>query len=1217
MEVIFADGASMIVDGELVARGKFSQPIMFKPTVGIPAVNWGQIKFTSSGANAIYDSTGEYIGGSIMEFCTIELAGSAGLPAVSSESIAPFITNCTVKNNSKIGISIIRANTEVRFVGNNVDNNGDVGLMVSDSTNVIIENNTITGNFASGPNSGGGGIFLNSVINTVIASNTIKGNTATGVNDGGGLRIGATTATVTSNTISDNSTDANGGGLWMNITDSAAIVSNTITSNIGREGGAIFINVTENSISVTENEFSNNQTINSISSGALSIKGNVVINNNNILNNSGFALANEDLRGTVGKDAKLNWWGTTNTVAIANSILDSSIDATRGTVVFEPISTGVFVFTATTTTTIATTSTTISTTTTTLLLVTTTTLSQAPTTTSLILTTTTAPTTTTTLAPVTSTTLIATTTLLPVTTTTLSQAPTTTALTPTTTLAPVTSTTLVSTTTTRPTLTTTTRLTLTTTTTNSIVTTTTFPDNDVALTAEFKTDVIGGFVPLTVTFTDLSTGSPASWKWEFGDGEISSEQNPIHEYDIAGEFTVRLTVTNANGSDSEEKIGLISADAPGDCAANFNADPIAGSAPLQVQFTDISTGSPTGWLWDFGDENVNTKQNPIHIYQTAGIFSVTLTIRGTCGSDVTTRTNLINVEGIPGPVADFSANLAVGSAPLQVQFTDTSTGSPTSWEWGFGDGDESTEQNPSHTYNDPGIYTPSLQVSNINGTDLEIKTNLINVDSGPEKLTVEFTASPQKGPVPLEVQFTDESTGNTESWEWDFGDGVKAAWRNPVHEYINEGLYNVTLTVNGTETFVEKNFIEILGPDEEPVAVFDAEPRTGNVPFTVHFFDKTSGDISGRIWDFGDGETSDEQDPAHTYETPGLFDVNLVISTDNGSAERLEEVFITVEDGVDPTAGFVADKNIGEDEDNNGVESEEEEETKKLTVKFSELSSTPDEGIIEREWDFGDGTKSSEKDPEHTFTGKEGDAFTISLAVANSEGFDTATKQSFIGISSSFVPGFVVGEIADKETGEVVEGVQCCIETKAGAEIVCVNTSKDGGFFLQVASGEYVFAATKDGFKKSRTDIVVKESDFETVNVELEMQQAGDDDDSSGKSFTFNCENDMEQSPVFGLEKLTMNVGETVNCTLSLANHESGKTVEIATRFRKRFMAVVEIEPERGVTDENGEMDVTITAIRKGKRWVAWAVQNDKGRFRFNKRAYDDGFAWAMSVRVK
>ncbi|MGR3220987.1 MAG: hypothetical protein ACUZ8H_14385, partial [Candidatus Anammoxibacter sp.] len=118
------------------------------------------------------------------------------------------------------------------------------------------------------------------------------------------------------------------------------------------------------------------------------------------------------------------------------------------------------------------------------------------------------------------------------------------------------------------------------------------------------------------------------------------------------------------------------------------------------------------------------------------------------------------------------------------------------------------------------------------------------------------------------------------------------------------------------------------------------------------------------------------------------------------------------------------------------------------------------------------------------------------------------------------------------------------------------------------------------------------------------------------KSFTFDCEHNMEAG-FFRLETLTMDIGDTENCTLKLTNHEPGKTVKMASLLKKGFRSAIEISPESGTTDENGEIEITITAVQKGKDWAAWAVPNDSGVFKFNKRTYDAGFAWGMFVEVK
>ena len=143
------------------------------------------------------------------------------------------------------------------------------------------------------------------------------------------------------------------------------------------------------------------------------------------------------------------------------------------------------------------------------------------------------------------------------------------------------------------------------------------------------------------------------------------------------------------------------------------------------------------------------------------------------------------------PTAQFSATPTLGARPLTVQFTDTSTCSPTSWSWTFGDGNTSTDQNPTRTYECVGTYTVTLTATNEYGTDTETKTNYIDVGDPP---VASFTASPSHGYAPLTVQFTDTSTNAPTSWSWTFGDGATSSAQNPTHTYTEVGTYTVTLT---------------------------------------------------------------------------------------------------------------------------------------------------------------------------------------------------------------------------------------------------------------------------------------------------------------------------------------------------------------------------------------------------------------------------------------
>jgi len=244
-----------------------------------------------------------------------------------------------------------------------------------------------------------------------------------------------------------------------------------------------------------------------------------------------------------------------------------------------------------------------------------------------------------------------------------------------------------------------------------------------APTANFTANTTAGLSPLTVQFTDSSTGDPASWAWQFGDGQTATTQNPVHTYDAAGIYSVNLTVTNAYGTDSLVKNITVDIHLP---IADFDCNPVLGAAPLTVTFTDESEFLPYQWFWQFGDGVTSTVQHPTHTYTEPGTYTVSLRSSNAVGSDTMTKTDVITVQL---PTIDFTASPTMGGSPLTVQFT--TDGSPDwSYHWSFGDGATSNEQNPTHVYKttqDQQFYTVSLTVA-YGGEEQEIvKPNYIDV----------------------------------------------------------------------------------------------------------------------------------------------------------------------------------------------------------------------------------------------------------------------------------------------------------------------------------------------------------------------------------------------------------------------------------------------------------------------------------------------------------
>lgn len=256
--------------------------------------------------------------------------------------------------------------------------------------------------------------------------------------------------------------------------------------------------------------------------------------------------------------------------------------------------------------------------------------------------------------------------------------------------------------------------------------------------------------------------------------------------------------------------------------------------------------------------------------------------------------------GPSAPTAAFSGTPVSGCAPLNVNFTDESSGSINSWAWDFGDGSTSSAQNPGHEYTSAGTYTVALTVTGDGGSDTETKNSYITVNDQP---TADFSASPTSGMVPLTVNFTDASTGNPISWSWDFGDGGTSTLQNPTHDYTVAGSYTVILTATndcGEDTEEKVDFIQ-PGACTAPTAGFTASPLIGDAPLLVAFTDESTENPTSWAWDFGDGATSAAQNPSHEYANAGVYTVSLTVENDCGSDDEMKTDYITVNEPPPPS----------------------------------------------------------------------------------------------------------------------------------------------------------------------------------------------------------------------------------------------------------------------------------------------------------------------------
>ncbi|MCK4631920.1 MAG: PKD domain-containing protein [candidate division Zixibacteria bacterium] len=228
--------------------------------------------------------------------------------------------------------------------------------------------------------------------------------------------------------------------------------------------------------------------------------------------------------------------------------------------------------------------------------------------------------------------------------------------------------------------------------------------------------------------------------------------------------------------------------------SRFTTTTVAGCTPLAIDFTDVSVGDIVSWNWDFGDDVTSTLQNPSHIYNTAGAYTVKLVTRATNGKeDSVVTADYINAYTT---TALFAATPTSDCDSLITDFEDQSLGEILSWEWDFGDGSAlSAEQNPAHTYTTAGQFDVRLVVTDSCGVDTLLQPQYITVtDAIP---VAAFAAVPDSGQIPLSVTFTDQSTGTILSWLWDFGDGSATSNdQHPIHLYnLIDGTFEVSLVV--------------------------------------------------------------------------------------------------------------------------------------------------------------------------------------------------------------------------------------------------------------------------------------------------------------------------------------------------------------------------------------------------------------------------------------
>ena len=508
--------------------------------------------------------------------------------------------------------------------------------------------------------------------------------------------------------------------------------------------------------------------------------------------------------------------------------------------------------------------------------------------------------------------------------------------------------------------------------------------------------------PLESYFTNLSTGDTANWVWEFGDGGSSIERNPVHEY------------RNLFGPDNLIFEASLVAISPYNCRdtstrtvtvrpyieAMFAFDTVFECTPHEIWITDQSYGADT-YLWDFDDGDSSTSSGPtiMHTYVNNTPFPVTRTIslrvenEEGCWDTISREVTIF-----PEIDAAFTPTPVEGCSPFEVIFQNNSSGA-SSYFWDFGDGGTSTEINPIHRYernmmDHDTVFTVSLVATS---DELCRDTAVFDVVIHPY-IEAAFTVEDIVGCDPFTIDIENQSIGAVQYF-WDFGDGSPVSDTSAAsfqHTYLNPTnatvVYMLQLAVLNNEGCTD-TLVRSISVHPEITANFTTDAFEGCHPMSVTFTDLSVNAVN-YLWEFGDGASSVEHSPTHTFNNFGSSDttylVTLTTSTADGECVKSVSWPMLVHPNVE--AEFSFPDALGCDP---------------FEVTFENLSI----GGLNYTWNFGDGTIINTVDPgpqSHIFINNDFNNiqdFEVSLIVENAAGC-TSERRKTLGVYPAIQTGF-------------------------------------------------------------------------------------------------------------------------------------------------------------------------------------------------------------------
>jgi PKD repeat protein len=458
-----------------------------------------------------------------------------------------------------------------------------------------------------------------------------------------------------------------------------------------------------------------------------------------------------------------------------------------------------------------------------------------------------------------------------------------------------------------------------------------------------------------VSYSVAPVAGATSYTWTLPSGVYGASSTNTITADfsvsaMSGNIGVRAS--NPCGSGPETSLAIIISPKPVVCQAMF--DYVSSGA---LTFTDKSQGNPAFWSWDFGDGTFSAEQNPTHLYFNQGAYDVTLSISNPVAGCVSSVTNRV-IAGSISCQADF--DFVIDTLTGIVNFTSLSQHS-SEYYWTFGDSYSSSSQNPRHQFLSTGTYEVTLSIRNPSINCMDMVTKLIQVGSTDCSAGFNYIVNNSN----LNVSYKDNSKGQIEFYYWDFGDGTFSTDQNPDHVYLAPNIYLVSqFVINLTNSCVDFKAESVQVGEIDCSADFIT--YIDSINSTAYFTNRVIGVSTAKLWSFGDGSYSTQDNPIHRFPGAGIYSAGLnTFNLNTGCMDYYAEMLIVGEIGNDCNADFIY-----------------RVDPVNPVVTFNNTSVGD---IVESVWNFGDESPISlEKDPIHSYS--QGGYYNVCLTVTNSQG---------------------------------------------------------------------------------------------------------------------------------------------------------------------------------------------------------------------------------------